>query len=271
MCTELVNNIFRYVPLSRLKELHLALPLTYDFATLLMQEPMNSSTPSRSSIKSTMKQLNYLSVSISDGSGFGGERYFQKPPSPAQREFPNEEYCDQFFKFIQLAEELESLRVSCTHVLNIDALDATNLHKLRSLELTRVKISHTMLLSIMERNHKTLRSIFLWSVELKSGTWTDVLIQLCLHPQLKAFHTDSCGYSRDGESSRWAPRLLPPIDNPTDIETLHLPDTFALGNLQRQVNANRLVKGLLEIGELEYRRIKSEPVENVLTRWAPGD
>lgn len=140
LCTELVNNIFRYVPLSSLKELHLALPPTYDFATLLMQETINSSTPSRSSIKSTMKQLKYLSVSISDGSGFGGERYYQRPPSSAQRAFPNEEYSDQFFELIQLAEELESLRISCTHVLNMDALDATHLCKLRSLELQRVKI-----------------------------------------------------------------------------------------------------------------------------------
>lgn len=123
----------------------------------------------------------------------------------------------------------------------------------------------------MERNHETLRSIFLWTVELKSRTWTNVLIQLCLHPQLEVFHMDSCGYSRDGKSSRWAPGLLPPIDDPQDIETLHLPDTFALGNLQRQVIANRHVKGLLEMGEFEYRHAKSEPVENILTWWARED
>ncbi|TAQ90831.1 hypothetical protein B7494_g873 [Chlorociboria aeruginascens] len=271
LCTELLNNIFRYVPLSSLKKLRLALPLTYDFATLLMQNAINSSTPSRSSLKSTMKQLKYLSVLINNSSGFGGNRFYQRPPSSSQRAFPNEEYSVQFFELIQLAEELESLRISCTHVLNMDALDATHLYKLHSLELRRVKISHTMLLSIMERNRKTLRSIFLWSVELKSGTWTDVLIQLCLHPHLEVFHMESCRYARDGQSSRWAPGLLPPIDDPRDIETVHVPDTFALGNLQRQVNANRHVKGLLEMGEYYYRHVGSEPVENVLTWWARGD
>jgi hypothetical protein len=239
--------------------------------TLLVQETINSSTPARSSIKSILRQLKCLSVSVCDGSGFGGIRYYHEQPSSAQRAFPNHEYSAQFFELIQLAEELEYLRISCTHVLNMDTLDATHLYKLRSLELCRVKISHTMLLSIVKQNHETLRSIFLWTVELKSGTWTDVLIQLCLHPHLEAFHMDSCGYSRDGQSSKWSLGLLPPIDDPQDIETLHLPDTFALGNLQRQVIANRRANGLLEMGEYKYRHAKKEPVEEILALWASKD
>jgi hypothetical protein len=90
----LVKNILRYVPLSSLKELHLALPVTHDFANLLTEETM---TPSRSPIKSIMKQLTHLSVAVYDSSGIGGERHFLIPPSPAQTAFPNQEYFDDFF------------------------------------------------------------------------------------------------------------------------------------------------------------------------------
>jgi hypothetical protein len=196
LCTELVRNIFRYIPLSSLKELHLALPFTYDFATLLMQETINSSTPSRSSIKSTMKQLKDLSVSVCDGSGFGGECYYQKPPSSAQRAFPNEEYSDHFLNWFSWQRSWNLSDI--IHVLNMDALDATHLYKLRILELHRVKISHTMLLSIMERNHETLRSIFLWTVELKSGN-----VDKCAYPTMPSSTFGSFSYGLLRLLKRW--------------------------------------------------------------------
>ncbi|EPE31610.1 hypothetical protein GLAREA_12366 [Glarea lozoyensis ATCC 20868] len=275
MCTELVGNIFRYVPLSSLNELHLALPLTCDFATLLKGETINSSTSSRFSIKSIMKQLRYLSVSVCDGSGNGGQRYFQTPATPAQTAFPNQSYSDQLFEFVQLAEKLSSLQVTSTHILNMDVLDTTYLQNLRYLELTSVKISHTTLLSMIQQSHEKMNSIWFCEVQLKSGTWKEVLVQLCCFPHLEAFRMDSCGYSTDGRSSKWALRLLPPIDELTDIETLYFADFFALGNLQRQIVANRHANGLPELDhytmKYEYRHAKKPSLEDYLAQLTLGD
>jgi hypothetical protein len=106
--------------------------------------------------------------------------------------------------------------IKCTHILDMDHLDVKHLNSLQSLELYRVRISFDHLLSIAEQNKSTLRSVFVWYVELKSGTWTDVLLGLCQLPQLVSFPVDSAGYAKAGDSSKWTPRLLPKIDDPQE-------------------------------------------------------
>jgi hypothetical protein len=212
-----------------------------------------------------MRSVKHLDLTVCDSSGFGGQRYYHNPPSSAQAAFPNSKYASKFFELVGFAAGLESLRISCTHVLDMDVLDLKNLDHLQSLELCRIKISTSRFLSMAQRNRGSLRVIYLWTVQLKSGTWTDILLGLCHLPHLENFHIDSAGYTADGESSNWAPGLLPPIDDPQAIESRHLPDTFALGNLERHVIANRRRRQLPEFGEFDYRHTKMEPVEDILS------
>jgi len=77
-----------------------------------------------------------------------GNVILQSLPSPGQIAYSNEEYSDQFFEFIQLAENPEFLSILCTHVLDIDVLNFDHLSRLRSLNLQCIRISDTLLLSI---------------------------------------------------------------------------------------------------------------------------
>jgi hypothetical protein len=99
-----------------------------------------------------------------------------------------------------------------------------------------------------------------------------VLIQLCRLPQLEDIRVDSCGYSIDGRSSKWA---IPPIDDAVDIKTSHYTDIYALGNLQRQVMANRRKMGRPELPEddveFKYRRAKTQSLEDYLAHLSLGD
>jgi hypothetical protein len=74
--------------------------------------------------------------------------------------------------------------MGCTHVLDINGLASEQLNKLRSLELSQVKVSRDHFLSIMERNESALKSLFLQYVELRSGKWIEVPLGLCRLPQL---------------------------------------------------------------------------------------
>jgi hypothetical protein len=263
--TSIIANVLRYVPLHGLEELTLALPVTHDFATALSE---TGTTPSRTPADTVLQKIRHLDFSICDASGPRGERYFSSPLSPAQRQFPNENHAHKFFEIIQLATNLTSLRIASTHVLDMDHLDVEHLNRLRSLELSRLKLSRNHLSSIAERNEGTLRSFFLQCVELKSGTWTEVLLGLCRLPRLVSFHLESVGYAKDGDSSKWAPYLLPEIDDPRHIETRHTLDWNAYGNVQRHVMANRKTKGLPEIDSYDFKEAIMESVEDVLRRVA---
>ena len=67
-----------------------------------------------------------------------------------------------------------------------------------------------------------------------------------------------------GASSNLRPGLLPPIDDPKEIDTNDWKDMHALGNLQRQVNANRKAAGLPEMTDYDYRRTEMQSLESFL-------
>jgi hypothetical protein len=107
----------RYAPLHHLTELHLRLRAAEDFHQLL---GFQGGTKQLSSL---MSRLQHLSVAFIDKTGDGGQRYVTEPPSNIQIRFPNREYELQFFAFIQLAKNLRSLQIKCTHVFDLDNLD----------------------------------------------------------------------------------------------------------------------------------------------------
>jgi hypothetical protein len=262
--TAVTANVLRYLPLHGLKDLTIALPVTHDFATVLSG---TATTPSRTPADTILRKIEHMDFLVCDASGPRGERYFSSSPSTAQRLFPNEAHAHKLFNIIQSAVNLRSLRVTSTHVLDMDRLNVEHLNKLQNLELNRVKILCDRLLSIARQNESTLRSFHLWwYVELKTGTWTDVLLGLCRLPKLVAFHVQSIGYAEGGDSSRYRPGLLPEIDNPRDIETYHYLDWNALGNAQRHVAAMRKINGLPEMGSNDFRNAEMESVEDVLSR-----
>ncbi|KAF2873216.1 hypothetical protein BDV95DRAFT_376757 [Massariosphaeria phaeospora] len=257
----IMANTFRYVPFGGLEELELNLPLTQDFAALLNE---GRSTPDRFSIRSALRTVKHLALTVSDSTGFGGRPYDTMEPSAGQAEFPNNKYACDFFEWVGLATNLESLDLFCTHVLDMDVLDLTNLNKLRVLDICRIKISLSRLQFLVEQNRTSLRVIWLGSVELKTGTWTDALIGLCHLPHLEYFYAGSVGYSSDGESAHWRSSGY----DFRPIASIHGPDHRALKKLERQVVATRRAHQLPELQPSDDGMYAFDsPVEDIL----PGD
>lgn len=94
-----------------------------------------------------------------------------------------------------------------------------------------------------------MRYIELRQVKLDSGTWQHVQLKLCRLPHLLDFAIKSSGYSSTGSYSHLAHRLLPPIHDPEDIETYNDLGLYALANLQRRINTNRLAAGVEPVSD----------------------
>lgn len=263
LLTRTIEDTFRYIPFLELTDLELDLPAAHDFATLSKSSQSAFATPRRLPLEKLMHRLRHLAVTISDDSGPDGQRYFTKPITETQRAFPNDMYARGFFDFIGMATNLESLQIKCTHILDMDLLEITQLYNLRIMVLSDVKISFEKFSRLGEQNISRLRAIGLMRVDLKSGKWEAFLLRLCSFPSLDYFSINSSGYARDGESAQLAPGQLPECNKPQEIETLNFRDYHALGNLQRQIKSNRNAAGLVELPEDDLRRVHETPLENL--------
>jgi hypothetical protein len=177
---------------------------------------------------------------------------------------PNHTHAIQLCRVVELAENLESLAIGSSEILNIDNMNLPDSLRLKSLKLQGISMLSHVFISIIEQCKDTITSIELERVELNSGSWQQVLLRMSRLSSLLDFYIGSCGYSRDGASSELRPGLLPPPDDPKDIETHNFLDIYALGNLQRQVNTNRLVAGLPRVSDYDFRHAQRETLETVL-------
>lgn len=98
-------------------------------------------------------------------------------------------------------------------------------------------------------------------VRLNSGTWQQIFMELCTFQHLLDFYIQHSGYSLAGSSSGLAAIMLPDPKCLLSVESENPLDTNALGNLQRQVNANRISAGFPPCPERDYRYINFPPLE----------
>lgn len=264
-----VNTIvaaLRYVPLPNLTELEISFPITHDFGKLFNDK----ASPTRVPIEHVLGSLRHLSLSVTEYTDIIGQRYWRTPVSSANAALPNESYTIYLSRLVQAAVNLDSLAISSTDILNLDNIEFASSLRLRSLCLSSVSISSFRLTSLIEQCEDTVKRIHLNLVKLNSGTWRDVLMQMCKLPRLHFFFIESVGYSLTGSSSDLATRLLPQPDDPDDIETHDSFDLYALGNLQRQVNANRVAAGLPPISEYYYRHVRRHSLEFIMGELGMG-
>ena len=226
----------------------------------MRENPAFYVTPTQS-FSGLMQSIKHLDARISDSSGFGGRRYYQKSVSEGQRKYPNQLHQQHFWNFIRSATHLQSLVISCTHTLNFDLLSIDNLTALQELRLSGVQMSQDHFLKLAIQNSATIRAAELSCVQLDSGTWKSILLRLCSLPGLDHFYMDSCGYTTTGNSSMYAKLLLPPPDDPEDIETFNFEDRYSLGHLQRHVNSVRNKAGLPLYNDYDYKAAKLPPLD----------
>lgn len=255
-----VITALRYVPLSNLTDLDVTFPIAYDFGLFLGSK----ATVVRIPIENVLRRLRHLGLFLSEYTSPHGQRYWPAAVSAENAAHPNNTHAVRLCSLAELAENLDSLAIGSTDILNIDNMNLHNSLRLKSLHLQGVSISSQVLISLIEQCKDTITSIELRRVELSSDTWQQVLLQVSRLPNLLDFVIDSSGYSREGASSHLRPGLLPPPDNPEDIETHNFLDIYALGNVQRRVNANRLIAGLPRLPDFEYRHTQRETLETVM-------
>ncbi len=249
-----------HAPAGSLAELSLALPLTHDFAALIDDtQYMTLAWPTP--FQDLLATLNYLDINIGDNSGPEGQHWMLKPSSGTQEAYPNEKFAPGFFKFVELANNVETLRIRATHVLDMDLLSTVRFCKLRILELRNLKVSWDSLVAVVDNNTETLRAIDLDGIQLKSGTWKALLLKLCSLPQLDYFAMEACSYSTDGLSAWLIPVAAADMDSA--IETRSIFDFHALGHLQRQVMYRRDLIGLPQMMEYDFKYSSWKTLEEV--------
>lgn len=256
----------RYVPLLNLTELEVTFPIAHDFGQVFCSNTSSLRIP----IEHVLQGLRHLGLYVSEYTNRRGQRYSPTPVSPENAALPNEIYATHLFRLVELAVNLDSLAISCTDLLSLDNIQFGRSLRLKSLYLSGVAISSHTLLSLVEQCNESIRSVQLWLVKLNSGTWQHILLQMSKLPHLLDFAIGSSGYSLTGTSSNLATQLLPPPDDPEDIETSNLLDIYALGNLQRQVNANRTAAGFSRISEYDYRHIQRGTLESAMEELSLG-
>lgn len=261
-----IVNALSHVPLPALAELSLELPLAHDFAALFEHSQHRSTgipIARTTAFEEVLEGLYHLDVTITDNSGPGGQRYFTKPSSGPQIAYPNPKYAPGLFNFVEAAPNVKFLRIRATHVVDMDLCSFTRFRNLHVLELRNLKVSLDHFLHIIEQNMHSLRAIDLEDSQLTSGTWEHFLLRLCSVPCLDYFEISGCSYDKDGLSAWLVPQGLHIFDNVRAIETKSFRDYHALGNLQRQIMANRAAAGLPQMDEHDFQYISWVPLEEV--------
>lgn len=169
----------------RLGELGLALPVAAEFG----QFALDRDTPLRTPLVQVLGRLRHLSLTVCDTSGRHG------PVSLLKRRFPNAEHAVRLFRCIELAPQLQTLRISAPDALDLSSFQWPVSLQLHALYLHGVTLSAEALVTIVG---SSMVQAELTGVELSSGTWRDVLDAICPSPNLLRLRVRSCGYG-----SRW--------------------------------------------------------------------
>lgn len=244
-----VISILRYLPLPNLSELEVTFPITHDFGRFFPNKTNSLQIP----IGDILQHLRHLGLHVRAYTDSADQRYWQTPILPEYAALPNSTYAPDFFRMVESAPNLESLSLSSANVLDFDLVAFPPTLCLESLHLGGVSVSSDVLLSLINQSAHKMKYISFVLVKLKSGTWQQVLFQLCKLPRLLDINIDYSGYTLTGSSSHLADSLLPSPDAPLKIETLHDPDLTELDNIQWRVNLNRI-----------SMRLKPFPVTNNL-------
>lgn len=244
----------RGMRIPNLEELEVHFSLAHDFEHFFPAKISPSWIP----VGDILQNLRYLGLYVCENTDRLKQRNGVEPIMLEYATFLNSTHAQHLIRMVELAPNLKSLTINSPNILDLDELDFPPSLRLRSLCLGGVSISSHKLLSLIEQSKKTIRYINFSPVKLKSGIWEQVLVQLCTLPRLLDFRTCNSGYSwRYG----LAPQLPPNPHCRLNIETVNPLDRCALGNLQRQLNANRIAAGFPSFTKSDYQYIDQLPLE----------
>ena len=251
--------------LPNLRKLKIHLPLTHSFRYLFPTNNMSSHL----SVAAKCQRLRHMCLTVTRRTSLLGDHLKEGRILPEDAALPNENFAGNLFQLLEAAENLEALRIGCTNPLDFDRI--TFPLRLRTVVLSRLILTSNSLSSILGNSH-AIRWVKLNRVQLKSGTWRDVLMTLSQSPpkQLLKFSMRTCGYSSTGESADLRNHVLRDRRryDAVSIETKSESDLPALHCLQRIASKNRAALGLSANFETAMERdlgFESEPEELLLS------
>lgn len=236
LTSSLVHSL-RYVPIPRLKCLHLSLPVTAEFARFFLADSYAIE------FTTILSRIEEMHIVINDDSGRDGHRNMTRPRSRVKYRYPLQAFSGYLTTFVSYATKVRVLSLETRSPLDLSDLEAHNFTKLACLRLVGVSIKWTVLRDVFTTACGTLRRLEIKSVKLLTGTWQDVFdMQSDSLANLEFFVSFRCGYATTGASAQhightrvfWSDNLL----------TSHGPDWASLAKLKRRVNQNRKQRGL---------------------------
>lgn len=166
---------------------------------------------------------------------------------------------------LETATNLSSLNIGgFCEVFNLPVgdIDCNQLLRLKSLELNFVFISSYELLGVLERCKDTIRFVKVDSVSLTKGSWLHVLMQIKNNLKLLDFYLFDWEISLNKELKNRGDIWLDYGFFRRDYKLICL----ALGELQRQINANRLAEGLNRWPKKKFRSLGFLPLQFVMEK-----
>ncbi|KAL3490620.1 hypothetical protein BJX62DRAFT_225751 [Aspergillus germanicus] len=228
-----IVTVLRYVVLPRLEGLELFFPIAHDFGYFFP----NNSTPLHIPMEDILRRLKYLALHVTAYTKEEGQRYWRIPVRHAHAALPNDLLAAHLFRLVELAPNLEALRICSTDVIPFHTIHFSPTLRLSSLCLSRVLITFDHFRALTNQCREHLKHIQF-----------SLLTQL---PHLVDVSINSCGYPATGPNAGFA-GILPEPDNPRALETINFADYDGLEALRQHVNANRVALGLVPFERLDY-------------------
>lgn len=235
--TNALVHTLRFVPVPRLRCLHMSMPTTAEFARFF------ESNSYASNFTNVFAQIEELHITINDNTGPDGRRDPKWPRSVIKTKYPLDRFAPYLLQLISHAKRIQVFSLDARTWFDVSDLEAESLTNLKSFRLEGVRINDETLRQIFIQARNTLLRIELVHVRLMSGTWEAVFGHQALPPwNLMWLRVDGCGYSMTGTSSQYVGYSF--SHYPTALWTLHGRDWLALTHWRSVVNANRYRKGL---------------------------
>lgn len=258
--------ILGYVRLPKLQELVVEFSITHHFSRFFSSQI----GPAEIHIGTVLKRLRYLGLYAREDTN-QDEFMRQAPGRQIPPEYNAFRHTTQMFQMIQMAPNIQSLSTNSVNILNIDVHAFPSSLRLRSLDLTGISSSSEKIIALIDQSAETISYINFSRVYLYTWTWRGIFLHMCRLPHLLDIVLESSGYFPSERSSEMIPAQFPrkrsKTIEPKDIESNDVRDFEALGNLQRQINVNRVACGLQPFTDSEYRHINRAPYEPLLLSY----
>lgn len=231
---ESMATALRRSQLEKLDEVHLWLPLAFDFGYFLDDQEATSY-----STESLFKRLAYLDLRF-QGSTDEGEGL------EIRSHQPNEEYAKCMHQLLSLAPNVHTLWLEGDLILDHSAFSPSL--RLKTANLESLYMHATALTAIIRQSMETLEKVVMRGVYLESGTWEEIMLAMSGLPLLVDLFIETCGYCNRTDVTSHCHRPVPghtengsSYDPTYDfiIETGRSGDIDALGNVLVRMHKNK--------------------------------